>query len=69
MTHAAFRTGQRRYTERPPANCIAARRAWDHFITDGPVEWVQLLDGYWGCQRPDADAIEEVEAVMFRREH
>lgn len=64
--HAAFRTGTRRYTKRPPGNCIAARAAWDDFAKDGGVEWVQLLDGYWGCQRPGGD-IEEREAVFYRR--
>lgn len=66
---AIFRSGtSKRYERRPPANCIAARRAWDEFAKGGPVGWVQLLDGYWGCQRPDAPSIEEIEAVQFRRE-
>lgn len=67
MTIAAFRTGSRRYLERPPSNCIAARRAWDSFAEDGHVEWMQLLDGWWGCMRPGAEGVEELEAVHFRR--
>ncbi len=65
---AIFRRGTgKRYTSRPPANCIAARAAWDDFASGGPVEWLQLLDGYWGCQRPGADTIEEREAIHYRR--
>ena len=69
MTHAAFRTGTRRYTKRPPSNCVAARNAWDDFAKDGPIEWVQLLDGWWGCFRPGSDMVEEREAVFYRRKH
>lgn len=49
--HCAFRTGTRRYTSRPPANCRAARAAWDRFAKNGPVVWLQLLDGLWGAER------------------
>jgi hypothetical protein len=68
---AQFRTGNR-YDKRPPANRIAARRAWDDFAEDGPVLWIQLLDGYWGCCRPNDDGsenehIEEREAQQFSR--
>lgn len=60
---AAFRAGTgRRYTARPAANRKAARRAWDHFAAKGQVEWVQLLDGHWGCQRPGSRIIEEIDA-------
>ena len=65
---AVFRQGTgKRYESRPPANCEAARAAWDEFAKIGPMEWVQLLDGYWGCQRPGADLIEELEAIHYRR--
>lgn len=47
-----FRTGTRRYTARPPAGCRAARAAWDMHAEGGPIVWLQLLDGYWGAQRP-----------------
>jgi hypothetical protein len=57
-----------RYKRRPAANRIAARRAWDDFAADGPIEWLQLNDGYWGCMRPGADTIEEREAIHYRRE-
>ncbi len=64
-----FRQGTgKRYDKRPPKSCIAARRAWDYFAEEGEIEWVQLLDGYWGCQRPGAASIEEAEAIHFRRE-
>lgn len=67
---AVFRAGTgKRYERRPPANCEAARSAWDDFATDGPIEWIQLLDGYWGCQRPGATSIEEVEARHYRRKY
>lgn len=62
-----YRTGGVRYSTRPSANRVAARSAWDHFAKGGPVEWVQLLDGYWGCRRPGGN-IEEVEAIHFRRD-
>ena len=65
--YSFHRSGTRRYASRPPANCAAARAAWDAFAKDGPVEWIQLLDGYWGCQRPGVDVIEERDAVHFRR--
>jgi hypothetical protein len=55
-----FRTGTRRYSSRPPANCRTARDAWDHFSKTGPVVWLQLLDGYWGAMRENGD-IEETE--------
>lgn len=65
---AFFRKGTgTRYTSRPASNRHAARAAWDRFAEDGPIEWIQLLDGYWGCQRPGVDSIEEREAVHFRR--
>jgi hypothetical protein len=66
--YALHRTGTRRYDRRPPARCIAARAAWDAFAKKGPVEWVQLLDGFWGCQRPGADIIEEHEAEQYSRD-
>lgn len=68
---AVFRTSNTIYTSRPPANRPAARRAWDRFAKDGPIKQVRLLDGYWGCLRPDGVGdgwVEEVEAVHFRRQ-
>ncbi len=65
---AIFRQGDgTRYTQRPKANRTAARAAWDFFAKEGEIEWLQLLDGYWGCQRPGADMVDEVEAILFRR--
>ena len=57
---AMHRTSNVRYTSRPPANRRTAREAWDRFAATGPVVWVRLLDGYWGCERPNGD-IEEIE--------
>lgn len=65
--HAMFRTGTRTYTSRPPANCKAARRAWDHFAAKGPITWMSLLDGYWGVQRPGDGPIEEIENLFSTR--
>lgn len=62
--HSMFRDGTRRYKSRPPANCRSARAAWDHHAVDGPIVWLQLLDGYWGCERPNGD-IDEVENNFF----
>jgi hypothetical protein len=62
-----FRTGTRTYTARPPANCKTARKAWDHFAEKGSIEWIYLLDGYWGCQRPGDGPIEEIENVFSSR--
>lgn len=55
-----FRTGTRTYTERPPANCRRARAAWDRHAKDGPIVSLQLLDGYWGAERPNG-RIDEIE--------
>lgn len=55
-----FRTGTREYTKRPPANCRRARAAWDRLAEDGPIEWMTLLDGYWGACRADG-SIDEIE--------
>jgi hypothetical protein len=65
---AVFRQGTgKRYEQRPPANCVAARRAWDHFSTLGEIEWLQLLDGYWGAQLRGERDVTEIEAIEFRR--
>lgn len=58
--HAMFRDGTRRYRSRPPANCRSAREAWDFHAKDGPIVWLQLLDGYWGACRENGD-IDECE--------
>lgn len=64
MTWASFRTSDKIYHSRPPANCRAARAAWDYHTKDGPVVWLRLLDGYWGAERPNGD-IDEVEAAAI----
>lgn len=63
--HSMFRNGTRRYRTRPPANCRSARAAWDHHVKDGPIVWLQLLDGYWGACREGTDIIDEVENNFF----
>jgi hypothetical protein len=60
--HGFFRTGTRTYFDRPPANCRRARAAWDYFAETGPIVWLHLLDGYWGCERENGD-IEEIANV------
>jgi hypothetical protein len=46
--------------------CGASSGAWDAHAEDGPIVWLQLLDGYWGAMRENGD-IDEKEAVHFRR--
>lgn len=58
--YGIFRTSKKRYTSRPPANCRSARKAWDFYAKSGTIIWIQLLDGYWGCERPDG-SIDEIE--------
>lgn len=53
-----FRTGTRTYHSRPPSNCKRARAAWDYLAKDGPIEWMTLLDGYWGACRPNGSMSE-----------
>jgi hypothetical protein len=62
-----FRTSHTIYRSRPASNRKAARRAWDHFAQGGQIEWMRLLDGYWGVHRPGGDCIEEVEAISLAR--
>lgn len=53
MTHGMFRTSDKVYRSRPPANCRSARAAWDYHLNDGPIVSMRLLDGYWGAERED----------------
>jgi hypothetical protein len=64
VTWASFRASDKVYRNRPPANCRAARAAWDHHAKDGPVVWLRLLDEYWGAERPNGD-IDEVDAASI----
>jgi len=41
--HAMFRSGTREYLSRPPANCRAARRAWDRFAAEAPLKAMSLV--------------------------
>jgi hypothetical protein len=64
-----FRTSDKFYTTRPPANCKAARVAWDVLAAEGPMLSMRLLDGYWMCKRsadPQAD-MDEIEATVVAR--
>lgn len=64
--HCMFRTGTRQYTSRPPANCRSARMAWDAHLQNGPIVWLQLLDGYWGACRENGN-IDELENLFETR--
>lgn len=67
MTYAVFRTSGKIYRRRPPANCRAARAAWDLHEQRGAVVWLRLLDGYWGAERPNGE-IDEIEAAVVLSE-
>lgn len=67
--YAHQRTSDVRYTARPPANCRAARWAWDNFVKDGPVKILWLGQGYWMVRRPEGfsgDAKDEIDATVVR---
>lgn len=68
MTVGMLRWGTRVYTSRPPANCRAARWAWDHLSKKGPIRDMHLMDGYWTCMRMDGelDDIENTYATNLR---
>ena len=63
--YAHERTSWVRYKKRPPANCRAARWAWDEFAKDGPIEVVWLGQGYWMCIRPNGEG-DEIDATVVR---
>ena len=68
MTYAAFRTSDKMWRSRPPANCRAARLAWDMLADDGPVATMRLVDGLWMCQREkDGHVADEVDATLIRQ--
>ena len=63
MTWAHLRSSDKRYLSRPPANCKAARKAWDRHSKAGEVICLWLDDGYWNAQfangeYADIDALE-----------
>lgn len=72
--HTLFRTSNKQYTERPPANCRTARNAWDFLARrgeeagNGRVKWLRLLDGYWGCEFENGE-FEDVENCAVNRKH
>lgn len=55
--HPLFRSSDKRYTARPPANCRSARDAWDHLTDDrhGPIVCLWLHDGYWCAEYQDGE--------------
>ena len=64
MTYAAFRTSNKFYYARPPANCAAARLAWDIHAKDGPIESMRLVEGLWFCERGDGSTLDDVDAML-----
>ena len=62
MTYAAFRTSDKFYYSRPPANCPAARLAWDIHAKDGPIVSMRLVEGLWFCEREGDSILEDVDA-------
>ena len=60
MTYGVFRTSNKFYYSRPPANCVSARQAWDFLAESGPIVSMRLLDGLWMCERPNGD-LDDVE--------
>jgi hypothetical protein len=67
VTYAAFRTSDKFYYSRPPANCPAARLAWDIHAKDGPIISMRLLDGLWFCKRTADGDLEDVDAVWVNQ--
>jgi hypothetical protein len=63
MPRSDLMTSDRRYLRRPPANCQAARIAWDILTRNGerPIVSMRLLDGLWMCKLTDG-SLDEVEA-------
>jgi hypothetical protein len=68
MRAPIFRRGSgRRYDTRPSDTCRAAQSAWDYFESRGPIDWLQLVDGWWRCWRVGQAAPDEAECQMFVR--
>ena len=68
MPYAFQMSSPKRYTERPPANCRAARWAWDRLSKDGPILVLWLGEGYWTAQR-DEDTYDSLDATVARRSY
>ena len=68
MTVGMLRNGTRVYMARPPANCRAARDAWDRLSRRGTIQDMHLMDGYWTCQYVDGEIgdIENTFATNIR---
>ena len=67
-SNGMFRTSDKFYTSRPPANCRSARLAWDILLRKGPITRMRLLDGYWGAERENGNW-DEIENTFSLDEH
>jgi hypothetical protein len=69
LSNGIFRTSDKFYTSRPPANCASARLAWDILSKKGPIVRLRLLDGYWGAERENGqwDDVENIFALEKRK--
>lgn len=65
MTYAAFRSSDKFYRSRPPANCRAARYAWDLLSKEGDLVFMRLLDGIWWAEDASGETY-DVEASYIR---
>lgn len=59
------RTGRHQYRDRPPGNNRTARLVWDHFARSGEIEYLELWEGRWRCQRPGMCGFEYAENADF----
>ena len=61
-----FRTSNKMYRSRPPANCEAARIAWDTLSAEAPLLSLRLLDGLWMCSRSEDlnETLDYIEAIV-----
>lgn len=73
--HPLFRSSDKRYTSRPPANCRSAREAWDRLSdpSRGKIVCLFLHDGYWQAEFEngswdDAENTFGVNRAIRRRE-
>jgi hypothetical protein len=68
MHDALHRTSKKVYRKRPPANCLAARYAWDVLAaerTDARLITLRLVEGYWMGSYSDGDG-DDVDAIVAR---
>ena len=68
MGRAHTRTSGVVYRKRPPANCLAARWAWDWLVKERPkaaLLSLRLVEGYWMGLYADKEG-EDVDAIVAR---